>query len=278
MDWQKRAEQIAFLLKLPGWDVAFVEHQQIIYFSYYRQGALAPSSAIVKLLQGIFDQRRDLSFFILRQRIFTTASLSEMCRGMIKVVAKRVSERVLPMPHQIEVSCFFQEVGASADLLYPVENLSALNQLPLQHVATVIGAEREPSRWLEKASDLAREVERGQVRHDHHRNIAALLISKEGRLLSFGVNSNAINKTLHAEVNLVQRYFRDTGERLPAEALVISTHKPCKMCAGMLGEWSKDPTTLRVFYQMEETGVLSRNTFLDRLKVQTIIEQICPST
>ncbi|MGZ3771208.1 MAG: Bd3614 family nucleic acid deaminase, partial [Bdellovibrio sp.] len=70
--------------------VAFVEHNNTIYYSFYPRNCEAPSSAIVKLLQGVFDKFLDQSFFILRNRIYTTAALSEMCRGMVKVVAKRV--------------------------------------------------------------------------------------------------------------------------------------------------------------------------------------------
>lgn len=271
MNPQKRAEQLAFLLKLPGWDVAFVEHEGTVYFSYYRQGVSAPSSAVIKLLQGLFDQHRDLSFFILRQRLFTTGSLSEMCRGMIKVVAKRVSAEILGVDHGFTLSVQFKEVGARDEALYSVQNLSLLNQVSFEEVRTLIGAERSPAGLLQKAQELARQVERGPVLHDHHRNIAALLFSKEGDLLGFGVNSNAINKTLHAEVNLVQKLYRETQGWIPEGATLISTHKPCKMCAGMIHDWSAQPRSVRVFYHQEETGGLSRNTVLDQLGVQSAL-------
>ena len=111
---------------------------------------------------------------------------------------------------------------------------------------------------------MATRVPRGAVLHDHDRAIAAMLIDGNGELLSYGVNSNSRNKTLHAEVNLVQRWFRESGKKIPSGAVLYSTHKPCKMCAGMIYHWSENPRDVQVFYAVEEDGGLSRETVLDQ--------------
>jgi tRNA(Arg) A34 adenosine deaminase TadA len=116
--------------------------------------------------------------------------------------------------------------------------------------------------WL--AGGVARGVPRGGVLHDFDRDIAALLISPVGTVLSYGINSNSKNKTLHAEVNLVQRLYREKGFKIPEGSILYSTHKPCKMCAGMIYQWSEVPGSLQVYYSVEETGLFSRHTVLDR--------------
>ncbi len=270
MSIEKSAQQIAFLLKIPGFDVAFVEHQGSLYFAHFSIGGQAPSSALIKLLQGVFDQHVDLSFFILRNRIFTTADISEMCLGMLKVVAKRATGFIQGIDHGIYIDLRFHEVGFRDDLLFPVTKLSHHNERSIEQIQEGIAAQFafDPDAMLKKATALAAEVDRGNVLHDHHRGIAAILMSASGECLSYGVNSNAFNKTLHAEVNLVQRLFREKKMKIPAGAILYSTHKPCKMCAGMIHDWSEDPKRIQVFYQEPEDGRLSRNTILDKMANQ----------
>lgn len=272
---EKRARHIAFLLYRPGFDSAFVEHNGVVYHSYYSPSQEAPSSAVVKLLQGVFDQFMDHSFFILRQRIYTTAGLTEMCRGMIKVVAKRASELIQPEPADIQEKLEFKELGTPHEPLVKTQHLSEENKLSVLEVQRRIDVllPQYTQDFLRAARDLAASVPRGDILHDHDRDIAALLISSDGKVLSYGVNSNSKNKTLHAEVNLLQRLYSEFRMKIPDGAIFYSTHKPCKMCAGMIYQWSERPEAVRVFYSIEEKGALSCNTVLDRLH----LNRHCPS-
>ncbi|UXR64091.1 Bd3614 family nucleic acid deaminase [Bdellovibrio bacteriovorus] len=267
---EKRAEHIAFLLAQDGTDVAFVEHEGVLYYARCSQGKKhLPSSAVVKLLQGLFEQFVDHSFFILRQRIHTTAELTEMCRGMVKVTAKRVTASVIPRDHQLPGPEKIFEVAAGADILPISQHLSAENQRPLSEVRQWV-AELKPNSelaFLQAVAKLARKVPRGKVLHDHDRDIAAVLVDKNGDVLSYGLNSNSKNKTLHAEVNLLQRFYREQQRGIPAGAVLYSTHKPCKMCAGMIYQSAEDPHALKVYYSVQENGGLSRQTVLDRLNL-----------
>lgn len=263
---EKRAEHIAFLLASDGGEVAFVEDKGTVYFARFPAGAVAPSSAVVKLLQGLFDRLVDHSFFILRQRIYTTAALTEMCRGMVKVVAKRITENLKPLDQGENPGWQFVEIGDTTQIVSAVSRLNQENQKSVHEIASWFRgqAAQSPEQQLELASGLARLVPRGDVLHDYDRDIAAFLVNPEGELLSYGVNSNSKNKTLHAEVNLVQRLYRETGKKIPAGAVLYSTHKPCKMCAGMIYHWCESPAQLKVYYSVEEKGGLSRQTVLDR--------------
>lgn len=263
---EKRAEYIAFLLAQDGFEVAFVEFKQIIYFARFPKGAQAPSSAVVKLLQGLFDQHLDHSFFILRQRIFTTSVLSEMCKGMIKVVAKRASGSIRPIDHGMSIEGQFLEIGSTKEYLFLSEYLNAENKIPIEQVRGWF-TDRLPKSeqdYLNATHSLSALVPRGEILHDFDRDIAAVLVGPKLDILSFGINSNSKNKTLHAEVNLLQKMYMSSQQKIPAGSILYSTNKPCKMCAGMIYDWCDEPGSLRIIYDIEEMGSLSKNTILDR--------------
>ncbi|WP_413576117.1 Bd3614 family nucleic acid deaminase [Bdellovibrio sp. HCB290] len=248
--------------------MAFVVFKGVVYYSYYNKALQAPSSAVVKLLQGLFDRHVDHSFFILRQRIFTTGQLTEMCRGMVKVVAKRATDQIQPENDpDFSEALEFIEIDRIENALSTVQHLNQENQTPLTQIQGEMKFQVDESHELRLTSvvELAQRIPRGEILHDYDRNIAAVLISADGKVLSYGFNSNSKNKTLHAEVNLVQRFFRESGgSKIPIGSVLYSTHKPCRMCAGMIYEWSESPKDLKVYYAVEETGGLSTQTALDR--------------
>lgn len=260
METAALAEQIIFRLKPPGCEIAFVEHKGVVYYALDDRSE-GPSSAAVKLLQGLFDRFVDHSFFILRQRLFTSAALTEMCRGMVKVVAKRITEQVPASDHGLTLEFKFQEVGTSEEKIFPVQarvpNLECgFDRLNLAGV--------DGGRIMQHAWQLASLTPRGEILHDYDRGIAAMLVAEDGSILEWALNSNSKNKTLHAEVNLVQNYFRRTGRKIPKGARIYSTHKPCRMCAGMIYHWSEEREKEFVYFDRMETGSLSTGTVLDR--------------
>lgn len=190
---------------------------------------------------------------------------------MVKVAGKRATENIEPIDHGLRLTLQFREIGPPDEPLYPVESLSAENALDRDEITRRIEG-TSPRLILDGIEGLTDLVERQADLHDTHRRIAAVLMGANGELLGYGINSNAGNKTLHAEVNLVQGFFRRNGARLPKDAVLYSTHKPCKMCAGMIHDWSEDPRSLKVFYRHEEKGGLSRHTVLDRLGNQIAFE------
>jgi hypothetical protein len=271
MHEKKRAEHIAFLLQKPGMDLAFIEHSGVVYFSHYPQRAKAPSSAVVQLLQGLFDEFVDHSFFILRQRIFSTGASTEMCRGMVKVVAKRMTDRIVPTDHGLNLQLSYRGLNSEDIKLLRSRFLSDENKKPLAEVEDLLFSSDSHGAgdFLRFAKELTRWVPRGKVLHDYDREVGAVLLDPEGRFLCYGLNSNSRNKTLHAEVNLLQRLYAEKGLMVPKGAKLYVTHKPCKMCAGMLYHWCEDPLTLQVLYLIAETGAQSRQTILDQFHLNT---------
>lgn len=250
--------------KHPQCEIAFLPYRGKVYYAYFPRGQWAPSSAVVKLLQGLFDQYLDHSFFILRNRIYTTAGLTEMCRGMVKVVAKRVTERIQASEAKGQhMAAEFVCIGGD-ELLYPVKQMSELNlSLPSFKVSLA-----QPVQSLLKS--FTELIPRGEILHDYDREIVALLI-QDGEILDVAFNSNSKNKTLHAEINLLQKYYRKRGHKVRPGTQLISTHKPCKMCAGMIHHCFENLNSDSVLYLVPELGRLSGFTVLDQLGVNRLV-------
>jgi tRNA(Arg) A34 adenosine deaminase TadA len=99
--------------------------------------------------------------------------------------------------------------------------------------------------------------------------IGAVLVSKHGELLAWGVNTHNTegNLTYHAEVNMLQSYQELCGDNfngLPEDCRIYTTLKPCKMCAGMIVKCAAGK--FKVFYDQHDPGGLASSTALDALK------------
>lgn len=216
------------------------------------------SSAVVKLIQGLFDRHKDHSFFLLRQRIWTTAPLSEMDRGMIKLTAKRARQL-----EPAESSAFDGELEehlvAPAEALFFESSLlqpvSPLSTEPLQN----------PGKIKAYLEHVQAQVPRGEVLHDYNRPIAAALVDSKNQVLALSRHQGAVNKTLHAEVCLCQEWARGPeGPRFPEGSRLFVGLKPCQMCAAMISHLSRETRDFRVIYLQDDPGSLAQGTSLER--------------
>lgn len=236
-----------------------------------------PSSALVKLIQGVFDRHKDHSFFLLRQRIWTTAALSEMDRGMVKLTAKRARQiqeetgiRVykltgIPEFQSMDTGLFKgieeieEHVVAEPEALFFESSL--LQPAPPLPEA-LFKDEREIKAYLE---NLQAQVPRGDVLHDYNRPIAAMLVGPDRRALALSLHQGSINKTLHAEVCLCQDWARAGRDALiPEGSRLFIGLKPCQMCAAMISHLSRDVRDFRVIYLQDDPGPLAQGTTLQR--------------
>ncbi|GIL18165.1 MAG: hypothetical protein BroJett040_19160 [Oligoflexia bacterium] len=237
-------------------DLAWVEDQNKIYYSLIQKNYPGPSSAAVKLIQGIFDQFIDHSFFILRNRIFTTAIENELDRSIVKLAAKRISFNV----HQAPVaSKGLVQIMKDTDLL-----VSAHLEKPIVQLPTQVQSHEQAATFIQ---NLALQVPRGEVLHDINRPIGAILTDGNGKILEYSTNSNMKNKTLHAEVVLMQDYYRQSAALLPSCSKIYVTLKPCKMCAAMIHKMMPAENSIEVYYLENDPGALAQNTILEKNSV-----------
>jgi tRNA(Arg) A34 adenosine deaminase TadA len=251
---------------------AYLADSGKLYFAHHTQSD-APTSAIVRLIQGVYARDPKNALSLVRNRIFSSSLATEMCHGMVKVAAKRLTDCV----PQAEID----EAISRSEKIDVSESFNALsNAFPfeenLNRDLAVMIHEKKPSsevEWMAVAKKLLRDGENLPV--------AALLISKEGELLSAAINSNSQNRTLHAEVNLIQSFYRKHRRKIPSESKIVTTLKPCKMCAAMIWTASEKIESIQVVYgQMDEGSharetVLNPGTFERKRASQTEIQLSC---
>lgn len=263
-------EQLAafFLKKNPGLDYAWILNEKPsgphpagkVYWTGFPRGAWAPSSAIVKLVQSVFDRYRDQSFFLLRQKIRTTAPVTDLDRGVLQLAAKRAetvtaAEEFSGTPVS---SLDFEEMTDPRAELFE----SSLEQLALPEPPNHPLSEREIVMRLETLKAL---VPRGEILHDHNRPVAVLLVDRDGHVLEESVHGGFLNKTLHAELRLVQKYFRRHRSGFPSGSRVYVSLKPCRMCAAMLMKMGENVgEDFRVVFVEKDPGRLAQATLLEK--------------
>lgn len=254
------AEKVAWVLgskSAPNQDFAFLRSGDTIYFSRSPRPVTGPYSAIVQLIQGIYEHDPAFARRHVRNRIFATATPTPMCLGMIRVAARRLYSSVTPVAHDdIEAGAKLVEVQSPRPK-EPPHSFSDGQALP-QKVTS-------PAHALEVVEKLAREQMHAGLapRHASDRAIAAALVDESGAVLSYGVNTNARNRTLHAEVNLLQGFYARTGKPVPARASLYSSMKPCRMCAAMLWQMCEDVASIKVVYAEFDPGPNAKETILD---------------
>jgi tRNA(Arg) A34 adenosine deaminase TadA len=250
----------------PGFsDLAFIAQRDHIYWSGRRPArAHEPHSAVTDLIQGIFQQLHDQSFFVLRERIFTSSIATDFDRAMVKVAAKRLTDVVAAVTsdgsHEALASFAFVQLvpdSVSSQLLPSIVN----DLWPGGRPAT-------DADWLKLCSRLADSVERGQVLHKYHRPIAALIVSGSGELLAASTHQGAVDKTQHAELRAAQSWFAATSSALPIDCRLYVSLKPCRMCAAAFIRLCTDPLRLRVIYLNDDPGPHARNTGLSEQSSQ----------
>lgn len=256
---------------------AFLIHEGTVYFAGAEAGAVSgprPTSAALKLLQGLFDRYRDHSFFLLRSRIYLSDPPGPMERGFIDLVAKRFTVlgegAAVPGsegPSVPPAAAVAGTDGPPAPLRWeevvPLQAEYYDSALPTSEGHLERRELRDAAEAAAALAELEAQVPRGEVLHDHHRPIAAILTDAAGRVLGHALHSGAINKTRHAEIDLIQNLYRGGFRPHARESyrLYVSL-KPCRMCAGTWAEVFGD-YDLRVFYLRDDPGAKARATELE---------------
>lgn len=266
-------QRIAFELKKQGHSLqyAWVEHNEVIYYAAIRGAITAeanhnralPFTAVTQLIQYLFDTHVDHSFFILRNRIFTTEPTTPYAQGMVRLTAKRVSFSVEPRDLGIELKYKFKKVCADENVL--LKSLHVVNTTPPAYPRCT------PQNAKPLLTELVQNLPKGAVLHDYNRTIAAILTDHNGHILEYSPNQNSKNKTLHAELLMLQNYYRRTGQKIPAGSRVYVSLKPCLMCASAILQFAEQPDSIHVYYLEDDPGPKAQNTDLEKNRQQTAL-------
>lgn len=263
----------------PHW--AFVQNKNKIYYAHCELTEGKPFTPVTKLLQNFFDNYLDQSFFTLRNRIFCNYKPTALCTGMTKVVAKRISPLLeySNLPLQNVANTFFNQNPSQEPLEFikiegphsgPFLRDEQLALLPPNIEELLNQPVNSVKHILKLLEALSSSIPRGEILHDYHRPISALIVDPQNKILSYGIHSGAQNKTLHAEVNAIQKLFNNNQSRIPKGSTIYVSHKPCKMCAAMIWRMAEDIQTCRIFFKEIELGGLSKTTILDENSAERI--------
>lgn len=234
---------------------AWLIHKNKLYWAWADPKKRQAYSCVTILIQEIFHRYKDLSFFILRERIFTTRKLSEMDKGMVLLAAKRITDEVAEsdFPTGFESICLNEGASEIWRENFERANLVTSFDLHTMNEETAFG-------FIKR---LISQIPRGEVLHDYNRPIAALVVSEDGRPLVAASNYNFLNKTLHAEVRCLQ-YLSFNNVSLDKAIKLYVSLKPCRMCAGMLAEMV-NPENIEVVYLEDDPGKLAQGSSLEKL-------------
>lgn len=257
---ESQAQAIAYrLAREDSRPWAFLECEGTVYCARQDRGhGFTPTSAVTRLIQGVYGHHPRMARKIVRSRIYSSTPFTEMCLGMIKVAAKRASHLSAPREDEGTASAFaYQDVG---------ETECGLNRdfAPRGESTLPSGASGDWE-YLKLAEKHSLEIPRPADARlfEQHRPVAALLVSPDGKILEAALNANAANRTLHAEINLIQAYYRKNQAPLPRGSKIYTTLKPCKMCAGMIWTAAEDFRAIEVVYGEFDPGPNARVTILD---------------
>lgn len=220
--------------------LAAITHEGETFFARGERATGAPDSAMLRLVHGVHALRPRMARKILRNPVLIQGRPDELDYGALKIGAKRLREQPIePLPDWIELSA-----------------PQALN-IPRPETSNATS----DSEWMQVADSLARAVPRDEARplHEQSRAVGAVLVSRDGELLSWGSNSGASNRILHAELSTLLRL----NSKIPPGATLYVTLKPCKLCAGAIWECAADRSSLRVVYRDPDPGPMGSRTVLD---------------
>lgn len=244
-------EQITYNLnKSLKCDFAFLIYDQIVYYAKYPLIPKVPYSPMTHLIQGIYNICPNNARSILRNKIYVNSAPTEMCLGMMRVAAKRYEVVNIKNNFIYNVPFIFKEIR-----YFYKKNSFNLNK-------NLVTCDKEAMLF---ASNLASNVVTRDELYNSNRRVASVLVSENNQVLAVGMNDNALNKTCHAEVNLIQSHFADFGRPLPKKSKLFTTLKPCKMCAAMISHSVDDLAQFKVYFLNDDIGKLAKNTILDQM-------------
>jgi len=215
-------------------------------------------SSVARLVGAVYEAYRGEAHRLLRNRIHTDANDTEIDRAVVRVAAGKLTTGTVFEAGVFDTVCWLDECADGLDRHYATTSELTTDGLSGSPFALAVHLD-------ERVRALPRDPERKRAEQD--RPLAAALLDAQGTVLLAARNTAGLNKTRHAEVNLLS-LARIKG-RLPFEAgmQVITTLSPCKMCAALVLHAFEDLDAIRVAFLERDPGKLARHTVLDdRLK------------
>ncbi len=271
-------------------DVALVtddpaaQNPKRIYYAVGTMGAPLPRSPVVDLIQALNERGRpSYGIFVESRLIFHTGNASMMDSEMasmnnlklksLKRKSPNPRNMVDGLPEKFEGIEVIEVPADRWEMYSPLGEFPTVPLGPAPNVFAGISSQETASQVVDRLYILAlysmllgrlgrsRTIGSLSVRRDTEGgNVAALLVSRQGELLAWGLNTKSTNSTNHAEVNCLQSYSWWKSAPVPNGARLFTTLKPCRMCAGMIKYFGGSGIT--VIYGQDDTGPDAKKTVL----------------
>lgn len=252
-----------------GQDVAVAIVNNTAYYVYWYYEPTSPYSVGSVLIQNLCER---FAGRFNDTKLYTTERITTLTAGMSKLAGFRW-ERLDDFPN-VEFDAHEQIFGDdwwTRDQLRKFDMADAKINGVMNPGLNIICKENRPVHRIYMMAAFALILNRSTAcSTSAGQPISAILVDKSGRILSWAVNDNSSNLTFHAEVNMLQSWYKQfngNNTRLPEGCIIYTTLKPCKMCAAMIQRMSyKSKGSLsigRIFIGQHDPGGLASGTALD---------------
>jgi tRNA(Arg) A34 adenosine deaminase TadA len=262
-----------------------------VRFAQYGRNGKEPYDAGTMLLQGLLDEAKasGLSPKELQEKgvtVVTSTQSDSMLSGMLEMVTKgngelktyksgyvysqeRANGVLKRLPARPKAVQFSKDRDVLKRFVCPIPPAGSLD-LTSTLTDTHAGYHSVHRVYLMAAYAL---LNLHDSKDPDGKYVATLMVNKKGTVIAWGLNTNKVNKTLHAEVNMLQSYNRYVGlaSGIPAGARIYTTLQCCQMCAGMIASVAENPATLHVYYGMTDPTQKVRQTELGRRHMETLL-------
>jgi tRNA(Arg) A34 adenosine deaminase TadA len=224
-------------------------------------------SAISQLIVGINIEFTEERYRYLRLPIYCNYQPSLWDMHLIKVCAKRL----------------VISIGQAPPPPRPSRHVSIGATVPAQLTAIALADDEIPPRGtfmdrrgslelVQRMAALQQLRTAAMKRHQAPRAVAAALFDGDSKLITATVNTNAQCQVLHAEVNLIAQLRKLGFEQIPFNATLVTSLKPCRMCAALLIELGAREHHLQILAAADDSGTFGRHKILDGLLTITPAE------
>lgn len=260
----------------PPTQFAFVSYKDQQFCACYKPTLQEPHSAATQLIQGIYFNYPEIAYTILRNRIYLNYNPKLMCRAMIQVAAKRytVDLKLNPLLEVKETNNTSVAINFK-----PQQDLSTLNN---QELTIQLGLQNKNHTQSCNSSQFSIDSEYSQSKQQLYldwlkvpiensanplyvqsRKVKSFLVIPKKNIHIYSINNNVQNKSLHAEVLLLQNYFSIYKSGFHESTELYTSLQCCKMCAAMYWHMHSDPLkNARAYYLQAEDGRSSLNSIL----------------
>ncbi len=196
------------------------------------------------LVRGLCEGFPLESLTLTRERIFTSYPLLPLCEGMIKVAAKRATV--------LDDEAFHEETtnfsGDSIEVLPPPGFEFHDSNLPLKSV--------HPFRSIPEFLEELKKKATGKTR------VSALLTDREGMVITSSWSRTGLNRTHHAELQLVQNLYHSGVVYFPDHSTLWISLRPCAMCSAQILGLMRRSKGFKVRFLEDDSGPMSKNSCL----------------